>query len=60
DVFLSHFEWMLEGGVMSTIGKIIKPRLETRSEFLLESGERNPTKHVPDKGNMLEGEVVSE
>lgn len=36
DVFLSHFEWILEGGAVSTIGKIIKPRLETLSEFLLE------------------------
>lgn len=60
DVFLSHFEWMLESGVMSTIGKIIKPRLETRSEFLLEVGERNPTKREPDNGNVSEGEVVSE
>ena len=60
DVFLSHFEWMLPNGVMSTVGAMIKPRLEARSEFLLESSERNPTKHAPDKGNMLEGEVVSE
>jgi len=60
DVFLSHFEWILPNGTVSTVGAMIKPRLETRSEFLLESSERNPTKHAPDKGNMLEGEVVYE
>jgi len=38
DVFLSHFEWILPNGAISTVGAIVKPRLETRSSFLLDSG----------------------
>jgi len=38
DVFLSHFEWMVNGQTM-TVGALIKPRLETRPEFLIESPE---------------------
>jgi hypothetical protein len=38
DVFLSHFEWVLPNGSVSTIGAQVKPRLETRSEFMLEGG----------------------
>ncbi len=38
DVFLSHFEWMLPNGQMTTVGAIIKPKLvETRPEFMLPS-----------------------
>lgn len=48
DVFLSHFEWILPNGVVSTVGAMIKPRLETRSEFMLE------------EGNVMDGEVVNE
>ncbi len=35
DVFLSHFEWMIDGQT-TTIGAILKPRLETRPEFLID------------------------
>lgn len=42
DVFLSHFEWILESGEVSTIGKLIKPRLETRSSYLLTEGDIIP------------------
>lgn len=38
DVFLSHFEWMIEGQ-RTTVGKILIPRLETRPEFLLTAGD---------------------
>lgn len=38
DVFLSHFEWILPNGVVSTVGKVIKPRLEVSSKFLLDVG----------------------
>lgn len=38
DVFLSHFEWMIDGRP-TTVGKLIIPRLETRSAFLLERPE---------------------
>lgn len=41
DVFLAHFEWTLPNGSVSTIGKMIKPHIEARSEFLLESGGSN-------------------
>lgn len=36
DVFLSHFEWMVDGQT-TTVGALIKPRLETRPEFLIET-----------------------
>jgi len=49
DVFLSHFEWVLPNGVVSTVGAMIKPRLETRSNFLLEGGVQE-----------IVGEVVNE
>jgi len=39
DVFLSHFEWMINGEA-TTVGALIKPRLETRPEFLID-GPRN-------------------
>lgn len=35
DVFLSHFEWMIDGQ-QTTVGKILIPRLETRPEFLID------------------------
>jgi len=49
DVFLSHFEWILPNGVVSTVGAMVKPRLETRSNFLLEGGVQE-----------IVGEVVNE
>jgi len=49
DVFLSHFEWILPNGVVSTVGAMVKPRLETRSNFLLDSGVQE-----------IVGEVVNE
>jgi hypothetical protein len=36
DVFLSHFEWILPDGSVSTVGALVKPRIETRSSFLLD------------------------
>ena len=38
DVFLSHFEWILPNGVVSTIGALVKPRIESRPEFMLSDG----------------------
>lgn len=38
DVFLSHFEWVLPNGSVKTIGELVKPRIETRAEFMLEGG----------------------
>lgn len=38
DVFLSHFEWMLPNGTVSTIGALVKPRIESRREFMLSDG----------------------
>lgn len=49
DVFLSHFEWVLPNGSVQTIGQLVKPRIETRGEFLLEGG-----------ASSVEGEVVDE
>lgn len=46
DVFLSHFEWILPDGTISTVGQIVKPRIETQHQFLLGSD------------NTLLGEVV--
>lgn len=57
DVFLSHFEWMLPDGVVSTVGAMIKPRLETRSDFLIESGKSEPTLARPKDSDILEGQV---
>jgi len=59
DVFLSHFEWTLPNGTMSTVGAMIKPHLETRHEFMLVSGARSLTKRASDDGDVSEGEVVS-
>jgi len=49
DVFLSHFEWILPNGKVSTIGELVKPKIETRSEFMLEGGAR---------GDIIKGEVL--
>lgn len=49
DVFLSHFEWVLPNGSVQTIGQLVKPRIETRGEFLLEGG-----------ASSVDGEVVDE
>jgi hypothetical protein len=38
ELFLSHFEWLLPDGSVTTIGSVIIPRLESRPEFLLEQG----------------------
>ena len=35
DIFLSHFEWMIDGQT-TTVGAILKPRLEMRPEFLID------------------------
>lgn len=40
DVFLSHFEWMIDGQ-RTTVGAVIKPRLESSSGRLLPSGHNN-------------------
>ena len=42
DVFLSHFEWMLEDGTVATMGELVKPRLGAPGggTFLLPEGRR--------------------
>ena len=50
DVFLSHFEWILKDGSVSTVGALVKQRIENRPGFLLES------KMTDD--DILEGKVV--
>ena len=37
DVFLSHFEWLLNTGEKTTIGAMIKPCLETSTELMIDT-----------------------
>ena len=52
-VFLAHFEWMLEGGEISTVGEIVLPELLRQgSGQLLGPGRRDDSEAV--EGNWQE------
>lgn len=42
DVFLSHFEWILDNGARTTIGAIVKPRLQSGLQLMPPRNESDP------------------
>lgn len=39
DIFLSHFEWLLKDGTVTTVGEFIKPRLTSSQMQITAHGE---------------------